>query len=255
VRSVLVCVRTPVAAQTIATSAARLGLGSNVRTAITAGEALAQLATAPADLVLADTALSRPDSAEFTRRVLTVAPGTVLMLFGPEEPRIAAAAVQAGARGVIRGDTGDPVTVVTKALLLLLSHEATTRDASPPASRTPVPGTAAPMPNGPIASRSAAPAPRTTAQVPQPSVAAAPAVPQQRGDAVAEPPRRRVDLTERELQVLRGMADGKSNAEIGRELFVSEDTVKTHARRLFRKLGARDRAHAVASAFRAGLVS
>jgi DNA-binding NarL/FixJ family response regulator len=65
---------------------------------------------------------------------------------------------------------------------------------------------------------------------------------------------RRVALTERELQVLRGMADGKSNAEIGRELFVSEDTVKTHARRLFRKLGARDRAHAVAAAFRAGLV-
>ena len=44
-------------------------------------------------------------------------------------------------------------------------------------------------------------------------------------------------------------------AEIGRDLFVSEDTVKTHARRLFRKLGARDRAHAVASAFRAGLVT
>src|SRR5262249_22313721 len=64
----------------------------------------------------------------------------------------------------------------------------------------------------------------------------------------------RLALTERELQVLRGMADGKSNAEIGRELFVSEDTVKTHARRLFRKLGARDRAHAVAAAFRAGLV-
>jgi DNA-binding NarL/FixJ family response regulator len=55
--------------------------------------------------------------------------------------------------------------------------------------------------------------------------------------------------------VLRGMADGKSNAEIGRELFVSEDTVKTHARRLFRKLGARDRAHAVAAGFRAGLVA
>ena len=65
---------------------------------------------------------------------------------------------------------------------------------------------------------------------------------------------RRLALTERETQVLRGMADGKSNAEIGRELFVSEDTVKTHARRLFRKLGARDRAHAVAAAFRAGIV-
>ncbi|RQX28532.1 helix-turn-helix transcriptional regulator, partial [Micromonospora chalcea] len=63
------------------------------------------------------------------------------------------------------------------------------------------------------------------------------------------------DGTERELQVLLGMAEGKSNAEIGRELFVSEDTVKTHARRLFRKLGARDRAHAVAAGFRAGLVA
>ena len=52
-------------------------------------------------------------------------------------------------------------------------------------------------------------------------------------------------LTERELQVLRGMSQGKSNAEIGKSLFLSEDTVKTHARRLFRKLGARDRAHAV----------
>jgi DNA-binding NarL/FixJ family response regulator len=70
-----------------------------------------------------------------------------------------------------------------------------------------------------------------------------------------EPATRRTALTERELQVLRGMADGKSNAEIGRELFVSEDTVKTHARRLFRKLGARDRAHAVAAGFRTGLVA
>ncbi|WP_230393838.1 response regulator transcription factor, partial [Plantactinospora alkalitolerans] len=68
-------------------------------------------------------------------------------------------------------------------------------------------------------------------------------------------PARRPVLTEREMQVLVGMADGKSNAEIGRELFVSEDTVKTHARRLFRKLGARDRAHAVAAGFRAGLVA
>ena len=75
------------------------------------------------------------------------------------------------------------------------------------------------------------------------------------GVADAAPAGRRLTLTERELQVLRGMADGKSNAEIGRELFVSEDTVKTHARRLFRKLGARDRAHAVAAGFRAGLVA
>jgi DNA-binding NarL/FixJ family response regulator len=61
-------------------------------------------------------------------------------------------------------------------------------------------------------------------------------------------------LTERELEVLAGMCEGRSNAEIGRSLFLSEDTVKTHARRLFKKLGAVDRAHAVALGYRWGLV-
>lgn len=61
-------------------------------------------------------------------------------------------------------------------------------------------------------------------------------------------------LTERERQVLDGMSRGKTNNEIGRELFLSEDTVKTHARRLFRKLGVNDRAQAVALGFRSGLV-
>ncbi|HEU0132558.1 MAG TPA: response regulator transcription factor [Mycobacteriales bacterium] len=65
---------------------------------------------------------------------------------------------------------------------------------------------------------------------------------------------RGAQLTERELQVLTGMSQGKSNAQIGRELFLSEDTVKTHARRLFRKMGVTDRAQAVASGFRRGLV-
>lgn len=75
-------------------------------------------------------------------------------------------------------------------------------------------------------------------------------VPRARADVdSAAPP-----LTERELQVLRGMGRGRSNAEIGRELYLSEDTVKTHARRLFRKLGAADRAQAVAMGFRWGLV-
>ena len=64
-----------------------------------------------------------------------------------------------------------------------------------------------------------------------------------------------VPLTERELQVLRGMSQGKSNSEIGRELFLSEDTIKTHARRLFRKMEVSDRAQAVANGFRQGLVS
>ena len=62
-------------------------------------------------------------------------------------------------------------------------------------------------------------------------------------------------LTERELQVLTGMSQGRSNNQIGRELYLSEDTIKTHARRLFRKLGVNDRAQAVALGFRRGLVT
>jgi DNA-binding NarL/FixJ family response regulator len=64
----------------------------------------------------------------------------------------------------------------------------------------------------------------------------------------------KVQLTERELEVLRGMSQGQSNGEIGRSLFLSEDTIKTHARRMFNKLGARDRAHAVALGMRHSLV-
>ncbi len=64
-----------------------------------------------------------------------------------------------------------------------------------------------------------------------------------------------VHLTEREMQVLRGMSQGKSNSQIGRELYLSEDTIKTHARRLFHKLGVQDRAQAVAHGFRRGLLS
>jgi DNA-binding NarL/FixJ family response regulator len=63
-----------------------------------------------------------------------------------------------------------------------------------------------------------------------------------------------VTLSMREMQVLTGMSQGKSNAQIGRELYLSEDTIKTHARRLFRKLGAKDRAEAVATGFRRGMM-
>ena len=62
-------------------------------------------------------------------------------------------------------------------------------------------------------------------------------------------------LSEREVEVLEGMSRGKSNAQIGRELYLSEDTVKTHARRMFRKMGAADRAQAVALGFRWGLLT
>lgn len=62
-------------------------------------------------------------------------------------------------------------------------------------------------------------------------------------------------LTRRELDVLTGMSAGQGNAQIGRELYLSEDTIKTHARRLFHKLQVHDRAQAVASGFRRGLLT
>ena len=62
-------------------------------------------------------------------------------------------------------------------------------------------------------------------------------------------------LSQRELQILGGMSQGHSNKQIGSALFLSEDTIKTHARRMFAKLGARDRAHAVALGMRTGLVT
>lgn len=57
-------------------------------------------------------------------------------------------------------------------------------------------------------------------------------------------------LTARELEVLTLMADGHNNAQIAASLFVSENTVKTHVRRIFDKLGSRDRAAAVLQAWK-----
>ncbi|WJK42360.1 response regulator transcription factor [Solwaraspora sp. WMMA2056] len=309
-RKVLVCVRSVAAAQNITGAAARLGLSAVVRTAVSEPEVMLRLSERPAEIVLADTALARPDSASFTRRVLARSPNSVIVLFGGEEPQVASAAIAAGARGLIR-DADDLVSVVAKTLLLLAAPGRQTpallaeQSATLTATVAPAPAETASV--SAVAAASAAnratgttPGADTGPAASAPTDAAATVVPNQRDDATAPAspttgsptaggpavtggpstattppggtpttgsagtaptigpsgsPLRRTGLTERELQVLRGMSEGKSNGEIGRELFVSEDTVKTHARRLFRKLGARDRAHAVATGFRTGLVA
>ena len=63
------------------------------------------------------------------------------------------------------------------------------------------------------------------------------------------------DLTDREREVLLLIARGLSNQELADQLFIADNTVKTHVKRIFTKLGARDRAQAIVMAYESGLMT
>lgn len=62
-------------------------------------------------------------------------------------------------------------------------------------------------------------------------------------------------LTEREMEVLQMLADGHTAIGIGKELWLSEETIKGYRKGVIRKLGARNSCHAVATGLRRGLIS
>ncbi|MEV5710872.1 response regulator transcription factor [Actinoallomurus sp. NPDC052274] len=168
------------------------------------------------EVVLMDLRMPRVDGVEATRRIKAAHPAVqVVVLTTYSDDESVFAALQAGARGYLTKDAG--AEEIARAI-------ATVRDGA--------------------------------AQLD-------PSVQRRLVDALTaggQPQRRRKGdlpdgLTQREAEVLALIAEGKSNAEIARELFISEATVKTHINNLFAKAGLRDRAQAVTYAYRNGLAS
>lgn len=205
------------------------------RAAATAEELLALARRAAPALVLLDAHLPGTGPIEALRRlrVIGVNP-VVIMLAVPGDEITLDRAIALGARGYLAPDVdrSELAAVAAHSLSASVVPQQAARQERPEGVPTRVgvgasAGAAAGPGSGPV---------RT-------GMHPAPAAPTGAGD-----------LTKRELEVLSGMSHGRSNAQIGADLFLSEDTVKTHARRLFRKLGASDRAQAVAIGLRRGLI-
>nr|BEK68514.1 response regulator transcription factor [Kitasatospora purpeofusca] len=195
-------------------------------------EAVALVARHRPDVVLMDLRMPRCDGVEATRRIRAAYPGTevvVLTTYADDESLFPA--LRAGARGYLTKDAGGEE--IARAIADVRSGAAGLSPQVQLRLLERLSGAADPVPSGePSSAPSSAPPP------------AAPAAP------AAEPPD---GLTAREAEVLGLIAEGLSNTEIARRLYVGPATVKTHINNLFAKTGVRDRAQAVAYAFRHGI--
>jgi two-component system nitrate/nitrite response regulator NarL len=175
---------------------------------------LARAGEGPTDLVVLGVSRAG-DAAGMVRRIREVAPTTAVLLAGAaEDAESVADALAAGAVGFLRWDS-------PRALVRTLVEVAG--------------GSSAGDDLLPLTAVGPADDPRTG---------------EVRVDLAVQ---HSLGLSVREVQVLIGVGRGLTNADIGRRLYLSGETVKTHAARLFRKLGAADRAEAVGRAWAAGL--
>jgi two-component system, NarL family, nitrate/nitrite response regulator NarL len=168
-------------------------------------ELVAQFERHRPDIVLTEYWLPSYTGASATKRIKKLDPGARVVFFsGSDDPRLAAACVEAGALAFVPKSNG------ASELLEHLRAAATTGDPIP----HPNPSTR-PPPTG-VGKRS---------------------------------------LTTREREVLRLIADGHTNGSVGEHLYLSPETVKTHVRRIYKKLGVSDRASAVRVALVEGLIA
>ncbi|WP_033822462.1 response regulator transcription factor [Kitasatospora sp. MBT63] len=199
-------------------------------------EAVRMVAELAPDVVLMDLRMPRCDGVEATRRIRAAHPATevvVLTTYADDDSLFPA--LQAGARGYLTKDAG--AEEIARAVADVRSGAGAL---SPQVQRRLLDR---------LSVTPAAPAPGTPSGHP---VASPVPVPQSQSQS--QPPAALPDgLTVREAEVLALIADGLSNAEIAGELFVSQATVKTHINNLFAKTAVRDRAQAVAYAFRHGI--
>jgi DNA-binding NarL/FixJ family response regulator len=181
-------------------------------------EAVALAAEHRPEVVLMDLRMPELDGVEATRQIRAAHPDTeVVVLTTHADEASILDALRAGARGYLTKDAG--LAEIARAIHAAAAHQ-TLLD---PVVQSQLLAAAT------AGAGAAAPAPVTPLTLPD-------------------------DLTPREGEVLALIANGLSNQEIAKQLFVSEATVKSHINHVFAKIGARDRAQAVHYAYKHGLV-
>lgn len=242
---VVVCHGSSLVRERFATAAAGLPALTPVRTAGSAEELLVLARRRVPALLLLDAHLPGVGPIEAIRRLRMMSIEVpIVMLASPGDEIALDRAIALGARGFVAPDVG-------RAELAALVAHLLPQAVGVPASRGgagAAGGSSAWAPGQPAQpGQVGAAAGAGRSPVPEPGMRSA-----AEAMSAVQPA---ADLTKREMEVLVGMSRGLSNSQIASALYLSDDTVKTHARRLFRKLGAADRAQAVAMGLRRGLIA